>query len=372
VAIPFPEIETPALLVERSILEDNIARMQQAADAAGVELRPHVKTHKSSEIAALQVKGGATGLTVATLKEAEVMVAAGLDDIFSAYPPIGGARLARLTDLLGRTSISVGVSGVDDVSALSDAGARLGLDLHYRWEVDSGLGRLGTAPGAASVDKILSALDTQWTVFDGLFTHAGHAYRASDESMIRAIGIAEGECLVETAELLRDRGVEVRVLSVGSTPTAPYASTIPGITEIRPGNYIFNDATQVALGVAAPENCAQTVLATVVGRPAPDRLVVDAGSKAISPENPSGRCSGWGIVVDDDDLIVERLFEEHGVLRSRRGSTPFGPGDRLRIIPNHACTTTNLHEYLRLVDEDRVEETLPVSARGWSRVRARD
>jgi D-serine deaminase-like pyridoxal phosphate-dependent protein len=364
----FSKIETPALLVERRILEDNIARMQEIASETGVELRPHVKTHKSADIAQWQMKAGASGVTTATLTEAEVMAAAGVDDVFIAYPPTGRHRLERLAQLFGRATISVGVADTESVTALSKIGKQLGHDVHYRWEIDSGLGRLGTPPGEVSAHQIESVLDEPRTVFDGLFTHAGHAYRANDDEEIRAIGTAEGQCLVATRELLRDRGVNVRVLSAGSTPTALYASAVAGITEIRPGNYVFNDATQVSLGVAVPENCAQTVLATVVGRPAPDRLVIDAGSKALPPENPSGRSKGWGIVVRDDDLVVDRLFEEHGVVTSRRGASHLRPGDRVRIIPNHACTATNLHERFWLVDGEHIEASLPVDARGWARI----
>lgn len=363
-----PEIETPALLVERRVVEDNIARMQQIATSAGVCLRPHIKTHKSVDVARWQLKAGAEGVTAATLTEAEVMADAGMDDIFIAYPPVGRRRLNRLSQLIEGALICVGVASPDGVRALSKIGSSLRRDLHYRWEVDSGLGRLGTPPGEPSVRQILSVIDEPYTFFDGLFTHAGHAYRAGGDGEIHAVGIAEGESLIATSELLRARGVHARVLSAGSTPTAPHASTVAGITEIRPGNYVFNDATQVGLGVAGPRDCALTVLATVVGRPAADRIVIDAGSKALPPENPSGRAVGWGIVVDHPDLVVEALYEEHGVVRSRRDSTDLRPGDSIRVIPNHACTATNLHQRFWLVDGDKTVEPLAVGARGWTRI----
>jgi D-serine deaminase-like pyridoxal phosphate-dependent protein len=365
---PFAELDTPALLVERRVLEANVTRMQGVASASDVALRPHVKTHKSVAIARLQLEAGAQGVTVATLTEAEVMVDAGLADIFVAYPPVGVTRLQRLAAILERACVAVGIASRDAVNALSALGARLGRDVHYRWEVDSGLGRLGTRPGESTVDNVLSVLKAPRTVFDGLFTHAGHAYRGHNEEEIRRIGTAEGECLVSTAAMLRDRGISVGVLSAGSTPTAIHASAVDGITEIRPGNYVFNDATQVALGVAAISDCAQTVLATVVGRPAPDRVVIDAGSKALPAENPSGRAIGWGIVLGHPDLRVDRLYEEHGVLLSSGRPPELEPGDRVRIITNHACTASNLHARYWMVDGDEIRAAVPVGARGWTKM----
>jgi len=362
---PFPELETPALLVERSVLDRNLSAMQRWAASCGVALRPHAKTHKCPTIGRRQVELGAAGLTVATLAEAESMVEAGVTDLFLAYPPVGRWRLERLEGLLGRATVVVGVGSVEHVEALARLGGELGHELPYRWEVDSGLGRLGTPPGAATVEAIAAALERPWTRFAGLFTHAGHAYRAASAEEIEEIGRWEGGSLVETAELLRARGVPVDTISVGSTPTARSAARVAGVTEIRPGTYVYYDATQVALGVAEPEDCAQTVLATVVGRPAPDRVVVDAGTKALPPENPSGRVSGFGRVVGHPDLVLERLFEEHGVLRASTGRNDLPVGHRVRLVPNHACTTTNLHARLYLVDGDEIERALSIEARDW-------
>jgi D-serine deaminase-like pyridoxal phosphate-dependent protein len=364
--LPFADLETPALLVERRILEDNATAMQQLADSAGVTLRPHAKTHKSPELARLQVEMGAGGVTVATLTEAECMADEGIDDIFVAYPPVGPWRVDRLRMLLSRASVIVGVESAGAVRALAKLGADVGRDVPFRWEIDSGLGRLGSPPGQPAVDAIQTALDEPNTLFDGIFTHAGHSYRAESRERIDDIARGEARCLLETAEELRRLGVTVRSMSVGSTPTARVAARVPGVTEIRPGTYIYNDATQVALGVAEPADCAQSVLATVVGRPTPDRVVVDSGSKALPPENPSGRATGWGIVLGHPDLVVERLYEEHGVLRSPTSSS-LDVGDRVRIIPNHACTTTNLHARLNVVDGDEVVRVIHLRARNWHR-----
>jgi D-serine deaminase-like pyridoxal phosphate-dependent protein len=362
----FPHLETPALLIERRILLKNIEDMQRLARDNRVALRPHAKTHKSPSIARSQLDRGAIGLTVATVTEAETMVDAGIVDIFLAYPPIGSWRTHRIGALLDRARIIVGLDSAEAVRALSRLSSEVGAVISYRWEVDSGLGRLGTPPGKPTIDAILEVRRVPGTRLEGLFTHAGHAYRATSRDEIRVIGEHEGRALVETAEMLFSRGLAVETLSVGSTPTAPYAAGISGVTEMRPGNYVFNDATQVALGGAAVDDCAQTVLTTVVGRPAPDRVVVDAGSKALPPENPSGRAAGWGIVSGHPELVVEGLSEEHGVIRAPAG--PPGPpvGSRLRIVPNHACTATNLHPRSWLVDGPHVVEELPATARGWA------
>lgn len=203
--------------------------------------------------------------------------------------------------------------------------------------------------------------------FEGLYTHAGHSYRAGSGEEIERIGREESRCVVETAEMLAGRGIPVESISVGSTPSARVAASVTPVTEIRPGNYVYNDASQVSLGIAGLNHCALSVLATVVGRPSSDRIVVDSGSKALPYENPGERDVGWGIVIDHAGLVVERLFEEHAALA---GCSELGIGDRIHITPNHACTATNLHPYAHIVHEGRVERALEIAARGWQSPRA--
>lgn len=167
---------------------------------------------------------------------------------------------------------------------------------------------------------------------------------------------------MRTAGVLRARGIRVNDISVGSTPTARFAAAVPGVTEVRPGTYVYNDSTQLALGVVEQGACAQSVLATCIGRPTADRTVVDAGSKALPMEDPSGRARGWGTVIGHPGLIVERLFEEHAVIF---GHTHIRVGDRVRIIPNHACTATNLHSHAIFVDGASVEGVVSITARNW-------
>ncbi|MGH2723686.1 MAG: alanine racemase [Actinomycetota bacterium] len=361
----FPELETPALLVERPILERNLEEMAEVARRNGVTLRPHAKTHKSPLIGRLQVERGSPGLTVATLAEAEAMADAGIDDLLIAYPPVGEWRLRRLEKVAERTQATVTVDSEEAVKGLAKAGAALGRELAFLWKVDSGLHRMGTPPREPSAEAVASVLGHPGTRFRGLMTHAGHAYGASSTEDLHAVAREEGRSVVDTAELLRDRGIPVEVVSVGSTPTARVVAEVSGVTEIRPGTYVFNDATQVALGVVGPEHCAQTVLATVVGRPAPDRAVVDSGSKALPRDVLTDRTTGYGLVVDHPELVVDRLYEEHAVLVAPEGRCRLEIGQRVRIISNHCCTATSLHPRFYLVDGDRVEEEVPVMARDW-------
>jgi D-serine deaminase-like pyridoxal phosphate-dependent protein len=203
--------------------------------------------------------------------------------------------------------------------------------------------------------------------FAGLYTHADTPIGPGRERRSRGLAGRKADGVVETAEMLAGRGIPVESISVGSTPSARVAASVTPVTEIRPGNYVYNDASQVSLGIAGLNHCALSVLATVVGRPSSDRIVVDSGSKALPYENPGGRDVGWGIVIDHAGLVVERLFEEHAALA---GCSELGIGDRIRITPNHACTATNLHPYAHIVHEGRVERALEIAARGWQSPRA--
>ena len=201
----------------------------------------------------------------------------------------------------------------------------------------------------------------------GLFTHAGHAYGATSPAEVARIGRAEGEVLVETAALLREHGITCEVVSVGSTPTAHDSGAVPGVTELRPGNYVFYDRMQVALGVASLADCSLTVLTRVISRPASDRAVLDAGAKTFALDRGAHgmeAVAGFG-QNREHGLIIERLSEEHGVMGVDGQAVQVG--DRFRFVPNHACTVTNLAEVLIGVRGERVTEVMPVLVRGGGR-----
>lgn len=360
-------LETPALLLDLGVLRTNIEEMAARARSIGVALRPHAKTHKSPTIAALQLDHGAAGLTVGTVEEAERLVDAGIDDLLLTVPPVGDSRVRRLVMLARRSRVRVALDSVEAVLALDEACQECGEEVGFLWEIDCGVGRFGTSPGEESVMQILKATNsTRRATFDGLLAFGGHAYAATSAAGIRAAATDERSAVARTAEQLRAHGLGVRVTSVGTTPTSHYMVSGAGITEIRPGNYVFHDATQVAMGVVGVDRCALSVVATVVSRPTRDRLILDAGSKALGADRLSPLTTGFGLVAAHPELVVERLYEEQAVV-AVVDSCSLGVGDRVQVIPNHACTTANLHADYLVVDSGSVVDVWPVAARGWGR-----
>jgi D-serine deaminase-like pyridoxal phosphate-dependent protein len=362
--LPITSIDTPAVLIERSILEENIQSMQELADRSNVNLRVHIKTHKIPELARLQIKAGAVGIAVAKLGEAEIMADAGIKDIQIANIIVGEEKIKRLLELRKQCKLSVAVDSIGNAKELSKAFSKNGRRINVLLKVNTGLNRCGLG----SLDEIIRFLkrttDLSGINLVGLMTHAGHAYAASTRGEIKAIGRSEGSTLVEYARRLRALGNDMRVLSVGSTPTAKYCAKVRGITELRVGNYIFNDMTQVALGTVPMSRCALSVLATVISTPSKDRAVVDAGSKAFGLDKGAhGRetLKGYGKIGGGGGVLM-RLSEEHGIIEnvSRR----FKIGQKLRIIPNHACTVMNLFDFAYLVDAPKIIKRYDISARG--------
>jgi D-serine deaminase-like pyridoxal phosphate-dependent protein len=366
VALPdIGEVVTPALVVDRARLVANVRDMAARASSLGVALRPHAKTHKSPAIAALQREHGAVGLTVATVTEAEGFAAEGVDDLVLTAPPVGHWRLERLTTLARRVRIRVVVDGAEVVAALDEACRRAGVEIGYLWEVDCGVGRFGTAPGAPSADPIAKAVQASRNAsFDGLLTFGGHAYAATSPDAIATAAHDEHDAITRTVSALADRDIEARVRSVGSTPTSHAMRSGQGITEIRPGNYVFYDATQVALGVVPPERCALSVLATVTSRPAPDRLILDSGSKALAAERLSTLTPGFGMIEGHPELRVERLYEEQAIVHANE-PCDIPVGARVRVVPNHACAAANLHSQMLVAEEGTVVDLWPVATREW-------
>src|SRR5581483_9688263 len=304
-----------------------------------------------------QLEHGAIGVACATMQEADVFAAAGVDDLLVVHPPVGEPKRRRLAELAGRVRrLAVAIDQVELADGLPDS-------VEVLWEVDSGMHRMGTAPGEASAEAVLELVRRVGPGrVRGLLTHGGHAYKAETQEARRRAADEEAQALLETAALLRQRGFEPRTLSVGSTPTADSAGREKGITELRPGTYVYGDANQVTLGSQRLEDCALAVITTVVSVH-PDRAVVDAGSKALSSDLRVTRMEGLGIVLGHPGLRVERLSEEHGVLTGEELDR-LRPGDRLAIVPTHACTCVNLHPEL-LFYSAAGSRWLPVDARGW-------
>ena len=369
------DVDTPSLIVDLDVLERNLGAMADVAAQHGVALRPHAKTHKSVEIAALQLRAGAVGLTLAKVGEVEALLDGGLagalTDILIAYPVIGPGKLERLLALADRLHVTVSLDGPEAAAELGTAAHARGTTIDLLVEVDTGGHRCGVLPGAPTVELARAIHGLPGVSFRGIMTHEGHAYGATSPDDLVAISRQAGATMVATAEAIRAAGLECPVVSVGSTPSARAIAGVPGITEVRPGTYAFQDYNQVRLGVAAVEDCAATVLATVVARPAADRAIVDAGTKAVGADRNMIRVDreGFGLVRGQPGWFFARASEEHGVLL-RDGDGPaddLAVGQRVEIVPNHICPAVNLYDALVTYRGERVEGTIPVVARGRSR-----
>ncbi len=349
-------LDTPSLVVDLDRLERNIAGWAEYARGAGVKLRPHGKTHKCVEIAARQMAAGAVGLSLAKLGEAELMAQAGITDIFLAYEIVGGPKLARLLRLAREIRLRVGVDSLEVAEPLARAAAGAGCTVDVMLEVDTGLGRCGVAPGEPLLALARGVGRLPGLRVAGIFTYRG--YRPDPD----AAGREEGEIMVAAADRLRGAGIRVDDVSVGSTPTGRAAARVRGITEIRPGTYVFNDATQLHWGVARPEECALTVLTRVISRPAPD---VAAGSKVLTAETGpfSSRGPSHGMLRDYPDCQIDRLWEEHGRVQLTADARRLRVGDLVHVLPAHVCPTVNLAERLVLARNGRVEHVWAVAAR---------
>ncbi len=355
------DLETPSVVVDLDALERNISRMAARAKECRVRLRPHAKTHKTPEIGRLQLAAGAAGISLAKTGEAEVFAGAGFDDIFLAYPVVGGDKGRRLLALSDRIRLAVGVDGVEGASSVGAVFHGAGRRLDVVLKVDCGFHRVGVPPErAAEAARRIS--DVPGIALRGVFTHAGHAYHAGTPAEVEAIGRQEGEILAAAAESVRSEGLAVEVVSVGSTPTARSAMAVGGVTECRPGNYVYHDASQVSLGTCRLEDCAMTVLATVVSVPAAGRAVLDCGSKTLSSDPLRPRPAGHGWLLGRKSRI-DRLSEEHAVVGAEPGET-FRVGEKVRVLPNHACVVSNLHDRIVLARGGRVEGEWAVAARG--------
>lgn len=357
------ELDTPALLIDFDKLENNLATMQKIADANGVKLRPHTKTHKTPYIAHLQRRAGARGITVAKLGEAEVMNAAGLDDILVAFPLQGAAKIERLLCLAERAQMRVSFDSLKVAQDISEAALQRGLKIPFYIEVDTGLHRVGIPPFEATRDFARAMLQLRGIEFFGLMTHAGHAYAAKTLDEIAALGKREGEVMVETAEMLRADGIETREVSVGSTPTARFAAQVKGVTEIRPGTYALYDTNQTHKFACAWDDCAQTVLLTVVAKHS-DRLIFDGGSKTLTSDRGPDGAATFGAVVGFPNLEIYALSEEHAHVKSRDAGPLPDIGAKVQVIPNHACAVMNLHNQFVATRGDQVVGAFEIAARG--------
>ena len=354
-------LDTPRVVVDLARVEANIRRLQATMDERAIALRPHAKTHKSVAIGRMQIEGGARGLTVGTIGEAEVFAAAGFDDLFLAYPVWAeGPKAARIRALHDAVpSFSVGVDSAAGADRLAVAVAGAGRPLHVLVEVDPGLHRTGVPTPDAAAEVARAAADSGLVV-DGVFSHGGHGYRPGHGG---SAGADEARTLAAAATAIRSAGVPVRILSAGSTPTMMSAATSP-VTEMRAGTYVYGDRQQWFLGAIPAEGCAVAVAATIISTQ-PDRLVLDAGAKALTKDRADW-LDGYGAIVGYPDLVIQRLNDYHGVVAVPDGAPRPGLGEIVAVIPNHVCPVIDLVDRVVTVAADGSTAEWPVDARGRS------
>lgn len=362
-------IETPCIIADFAKIQANILRMQELCNRHGCTLRPHIKTHKSTEIARMQVKVGAVGITCAKVSEAEVMAAGGLTDIFIAYPLVGTSKIDRAIMLSQKIQrLILTVDSLAGASILSQKAQKHGIDLEVRLEVDTGLRRTGVILQEA-IDLAAAIHALPHLQLTGLFTFKSMIYQGNPTLNKRAEA-AQEECslLDQISQALLHRGIKLRDLSAGSTPTGPDCAATGLVNEVRPGTYVFYDQTCLLQGSCKPGDIAARIFATVVSVPSPDHAVIDGGSKTFPTDlalnQPPLHLHSYGYVVGREDLRLDRLSEEHGMLRTTDGGpTGLQIGDLLELIPTHICPAINLQNHI-YIEEDGILRKLPVEARG--------
>ena len=356
------QLDTPCLLVDLDRLESNLGRMAAAARSAELKLRPHTKTHKTPQIAQLQLARGAAGITVAKVGEAEVMAEVGIEDIFIAHQIVGQPKIERLLKVARRARIAVGVDSVAMAAPLSMAFAAAGMRLSVLIEVDVGLHRCGVQPDdVQDLARRINALPGLNLV--GLFTYPGQVYAARNDNEIAGIAAHEARTMAEVAQRIAPIADVAERISGGSTPTARHYHLECGLTEIRPGTYVFNDRTQIDRWSATPADCALTVLATVVSTPEAGRAVLDAGSKALSSDL-APESKGYGMLKEDNAAVLVKLNEEHGFLDLSEAAIKLRVGDKVEVIPNHCCVVCNLYDEMVVTRRGEVVDTWPIAGRG--------
>ena len=356
------EIETPAVLIDADTLERNLRNMAGYCKTLKLSLRPHTKTHKIPEIARLQLRYGAPGITVAKLGEAEVMADAGVPDITVVYPLWGESKWKRLTELAKRVKISVTMDSLAVAEGISAAAKAADVEVGIRLEFDTGLRRCGlplTNQAMEVAQRIFALPNLRW---EGISVYPGHIMgnRKIREQDI----VLENGRLDLLFSLLDSVGIPYPVVSGGNTPAAFESHRFHGVTEIRPGTYVFNDRNTVDAESAKYADCAATVLTTVVSTSVIHRAVIDAGSKTLSADALlSGAGQHFGYIQDHPEYILDDLSEEHGHVTISDDAT-VRVGDRLRVIPNHICPCINLHDQVFVVSGDRIVDKWKVAARG--------
>jgi D-serine deaminase-like pyridoxal phosphate-dependent protein len=358
------ELDTPALLIDLDIFEENLRRVGNYAKEHDLRLRPHTKTHKVPAVGKRQLESGAVGLTVAKVGEAEVMLGSGTPDLLVAYPIIGRSKLERLAEVAKKTRVTVALDSSIAARQLSEAARQAQVTFGVLAEVDVGLGRVGVAPGdeVLQLAQVIERLPR--LTFEGIDFYPGHIKMVGEDGPdegLKQLGVIVKGILDD----FRRAGIEVRLVSGGSTPTLYRSHEIAGLNEIRPGTYVYNDVNTVRSGTCGWEDCAVSILATVVSTARKGHLIIDGGSKTFSSDRLVGSAElSFGRIVESPESVFHNMNEEHGYVDVRRAGREFSIGDRVHVIPNHVCVAVNLHEQVYGVRKDNVELVWKVEGRG--------
>jgi D-serine deaminase-like pyridoxal phosphate-dependent protein len=354
---PYLELDTPALLLELDAFDYNVGLMARFFAGRPTSLRPHAKTHKCPEIARRQIAAGAIGITCAKVGEAEVMAEAGIQDILIANQVVGEIKIHRLTDLADRCKMMVAVDDAENVQQLSAACQAKGVALRVLVEVDVGMGRCGVQPGEAALRLAQEVAQSPGLNLAGLMGYEGHLVQIRDPDERQAKVLKALIPLRETRDLFERNGLPVEIVSGGGTGTYDVSGANPPMTEIEAGSYVFMDSTY---NKTRPEfRQALFILSTIVSRPTPERLVTDAGRKTISSD------FGLPVPIGVPGASMAKLSEEHGVVKlDNPRAIDLRPGDKMRFVPSHCCTTTNLFDTLHVIQNEVLVEVWPISARG--------
>lgn len=359
------ELDTPSLLINKERMLENLKAMQDFADKNGVALRPHTKTHKMPSIALIQEEMGARGITVAKVEEAEVMASRGLKNIFIANEVAGVQKLERINELSRKIDVSFGVDSMEQVdqitSVFREKPARVLV------EIEVGENRSGVIEEAYFRSLLMKIKGRSELQFIGVFSHDGHSYSAKDLDECLKISLESQRQTLRFAEIAENMGMDPQVVSIGSTPSMLVNTPIlPGVTEIRPGTYVFLDASQANI-IGSFEKNAATVLTTIISKPTDERVVTDVGAKGLTMQRRTvgiTATEGLGAVRNYEGVFISRVYDEHALIYNREFREKISIGDKIEIIPNHICPVVNLYDKAFLVSGDEVVGELIIECRG--------
>lgn len=359
------ELDTPSLLINREKMLDNLKNMQDFANNNGVDLRPHTKTHKMPSIALIQEGLGAKGITVAKVEEAETMASRGLNNIFIANEIVGIQKLEKILELSKKIDISFGIDSIEQVEQISEVFK--GSPARILVEIEVGENRSGVIEEDFYKSLLMEIKARSELQFVGVFSHDGHSYIAKDQDDCVEISLESQRRTLRFAEIAENMGMKPQVISIGSTPSMLVNTPIlPGVTEIRPGTYVFLDASQANI-IGSYERNAATVLTTIISKPTSERVVTDVGAKGLTMQRRTigiTATEGLGAVKDFEGVYISRVYDEHALIYSKDFREKISIGDKIEIIPNHICPVINLYDKAYLISGDEVVEELAIECRG--------